>query len=144
MRYRPVVPDITNPVANLRAAERKILEIAGETVEVFARVETPDLDVQLLIQEFLLQPQLREPPGLTPPPHLLHGTEHTCTGVADAIVAQVATAALSNCQFELCITPSQDLFKVHVQAQCKLVGVAYGLVVVVTTADVRRGGGRVE
>jgi hypothetical protein len=42
---RPVVPLVTDPVTNLRATERKVLEITVETVEIFPFTKTTDFDV---------------------------------------------------------------------------------------------------
>ncbi len=48
---RPVVPDVAHPVADLGAAERQVLEVAGEAVEVFALAEAADFDIELLIEK---------------------------------------------------------------------------------------------
>ena len=67
----PVVPDAADPVTHLRAAERQVLEVAREAVEVFARPETTGFNIQCAVKIFLLGPHLRQAPGLTTAPDFL-------------------------------------------------------------------------
>ncbi|MCY1175085.1 hypothetical protein D9M73_153080 [compost metagenome] len=55
---RPVVPDVGGPVTHLGSAERQVLELAREGVEVFTFTEVTGLDVQLVVEELVLNPQL--------------------------------------------------------------------------------------
>ncbi|KPX38410.1 Uncharacterized protein ALO70_05746 [Pseudomonas amygdali pv. eriobotryae] len=131
----PVVPGV-HIVTDLRAAERQVLEIAREAVEVFARSETTSLDVQRAVKVLLLDPHLRQTPGLAATPDFLGGTEGTGTRVADPVVGDVAPATFGDCQLELCILPAESLLQIDFHAQRELVAVAAGLVVVVTALDV--------
>ena len=133
---RPVVPDAADPVADLRAAERQVLEVAREAVEVFAFAETADLDVEFLIEEFLLVPHLRQARGLATAPDFLGRGEATDARIVDAVVADVVAAALGDGQLKLGVVPAEDLLQVQVRAQAELVAVARSAVVVVAAVQV--------
>ncbi len=120
----------------MRAAERQVLEVARETVEVLARPEAAEFHIQRAVEVLLFEPHLGQAPGLAASPHFLHRAELPGAWVADAVVGQVATASLGDGQFEFGIVPAEDLLQVQVRTQGELVAVAGGLVVVVATVEV--------
>ena len=62
-----------DPVAGLQAAQHQVLKTAVKAVEVFAKA--PGFDLQLLIKEFLLDPEIGQALGLAAPPDFLHRTQ---------------------------------------------------------------------
>jgi len=133
---RPVVPDAARPVADLRAAERQVLEVAGEAVEVFAFAETADLDVELLVEEFLLIPHLCQASGLAAPPDFLGRREAADTRIVDAVIADVVAVAFGDGQLKFSVVPTEDLLQVQVGSQGELVAVARRAIVVITTMQI--------
>ncbi|MNS59096.1 hypothetical protein D3C72_920460 [compost metagenome] len=133
---RPVVPDAADPVADLRTAEREVLEVARKAVEVFAFAETADLDVEFLIEEFLLVPHLCQARGLATAPDFLGRGEAANARIVDAVIADVVAAAFGDGQLKLGVVPAEDLLQVEVCAQTELIAIARSAVVVVAAVQV--------
>ncbi|MNY06068.1 hypothetical protein D3C86_1388100 [compost metagenome] len=83
---RPVVPDVGRPVTHLGTAERQVLEFAREGVEVFAFTEVTGLDVQFVVEELMLDPQLGQTDHVATAVDFLRGTQGAGTRVADTVV----------------------------------------------------------
>ena len=133
---RPVVPDAAGPVTHLRAAEREVLEVAREAVEVFALTKATGLDVELLVEEFLLVPHLRQACGLATAPDFLGRSEAADPWVVDPVIADIVAIALGNRQLEFSVVPAQDFLQIQVRAQAELIAVTRGAVMVVAAVQV--------
>src|SRR5207253_5157665 len=117
----PVEPDAAGPVADLGAAEGQALEIAGEAVEVLARTKAADLHVQCaILQEALVQPQLRQAPGLATTEDFLGRGVATDSWVGDPVVGQAAAVALSDRDLEQRVFQAHGLLQVDFQAKHEL------------------------
>ena len=134
---RPVVPDAF-PVADLGAAERQVLEVALEGVEVLALAEATGLDVQTAIEEALGQPQLGQTPGLATAIDFLHRGVAADARIGDAVVGQVAAVTGGDGQLEHRVLPAGDLVHVAPEPEHVLGAPAPGAVVVVTATQVGR------
>src|SRR5262249_24457064 len=64
---RPVHPVVTDDIPGLRAAEREVLEVARESVEVRADRQPADAPVEQAVEELLIEREDREVPGLSAP-----------------------------------------------------------------------------
>src|SRR5690606_2752859 len=74
----PVVPGV-HIVGGLSAAEGQVLEVAREAAEILALAHPTGLDVELAVEISLLDPHLRQTPGLAATPDFLRGTERADT-----------------------------------------------------------------
>ncbi|ROM69891.1 hypothetical protein BK654_29755 [Pseudomonas brassicacearum] len=66
-----------------------ILEFAGELIEVFTVAEASQVEGELAVEELLLVPQLREPPGVTTTEHFHSGGQASCVGLVHAVISDV-------------------------------------------------------
>jgi len=66
-----VEPVIAIHIARRRTAEAEILEIAGDDVEIRARIHSPEFDVDRFVEKVLFEGQLCQPPEIAAAPDLL-------------------------------------------------------------------------
>lgn len=127
---RPVVPDVGGPVTDLGSAERQVLEFAREGVEVFTFTEVAGLDVQFVVEELMLNPQLGQTHHVATTVDFLGRTQGAGTRVADTVVGDVLAVTIGELDLGLGVVPAEQFFQVQRRAQAELVGVARGLVIV--------------
>nr|GEZ39842.1 hypothetical protein [Tanacetum cinerariifolium] len=133
---RPVVPDAAAPVAHLRTAQRQVLEVAREGVEILALVESADFHAEGLIEEFLLIPEIGQARDAASAPDFLRGRNGAAARIAHSVVADVVAVAVGQGQLKLGVLPAKNLLQVHVGTQGELVAVTGCLVMVVTAVQV--------
>src|SRR5471032_3606372 len=133
--HRPVVPGVYI-VTHLRAAERQVLEIAREGVEVFAFTEVTEFHVQLVVEHLVLNPELGQTHHMATAIHFLRLTQGAGTRVADTVVGDVLTVTVGQLDLGLGVIPAPQFLQVECHAQAKLVGITRSLVVVVATVQV--------
>ena len=136
LAHRPVVPNAASPVTDLRTAERKVLEVAREAVEVFTLTETAEFDVELLIEKLLLIPHLRQTGRLTAAPDFLSRRKAAHARVVNAVIADVVAAAVRHGQLKLCVFPAQNFLQIKVRPQAELIAVTRCAVMVIATVQV--------
>jgi hypothetical protein len=89
----------------------------GKLLKSSPSPKRPTLMSELLVEEFLLVPHLRQARGLATAPDFLGRSEAADAWIVDPVVADVVAAALGDGQLEFGVVPAEDLLQVQVRAQ---------------------------